>query len=470
MRFISRRLVLPLLAAVATSYSLSQSMVGPALEPLRDEFGSTHTEITWVLIGFLLASAVATPVLGRVGDQLGKGRTIAVTTAVLAVGSVVCAVAPNLQVLVAGRVLQGVGGATLPLAFGIIRELLPSHRVGEAVGAIAAVTSVGGALGVLVAGPILDHLGTTWLFWLPAIANGLVAIALLAGVPHHSGHGAKFSWAAVVAMSGFLVGVLGYLSLGSEHGWASGEMLTWLAVGLILGVVWVWIELRSDSPVIDMRLMRARPVWTANLSSFMFGISLYSAFGFIPSFLQLPTNTGFGLGASVTESGLLFVPMTVAMLASGLSVGLLTRRVGLHLIVVGASLLPVAGYLGLALSHGHFWQIALATTIQGLGFGIALSALSALVVATVPHSQTASATGMNANIRTIGGAAGAAAVGAILGSHQLAGFPSEQSYTVAFLGLAGASLLGALVALTIPAHRAHNEPLPALASAADAVL
>lgn len=460
--------VVTALAVVAVSYSLVQSMVSPALEPLRAEFDATTSQITWVLIGFLLASAVATPVVGRLGDQLGNGRVIVATTTAIVVGSIICAVAPSLPLLIVGRVIQGIGGATLPLAFGLLREVLPPARVGGTVGMVVALTAVGGGVGLLVAGPIVDHLGTDWLFWLPAIVNAIVAVTLFVGVPRGHGHGQRADWWAVTAMSVFLVSTLLVLSLGEEWGWGSARTLGAVIVALVSAPIWVFIELRSATPIIDMRMMRERPVVTANVSSFLFGVSLYSAFGFIPSFVQLPASTGYGLGESVTMSGVIFAPMTGAMLVSGLTAGRLTQRFGAHRLVAVTSLLPVVGFGLLASFHGHSWQVVAATTFAGLGFGIALSALSALVVESVSSNQTGAATGMNANIRSIGGAAGAALIGAVLSANQFRGLPTEHGYVVTFIVIAAASLLAVLGALAIPVKRSEAvHDLPALIGAAE---
>jgi MFS family permease len=169
---------LVMLSIVSASYSLAQSLVNPALQQLRAEFHASPAGIGWVLTAYLLSSAVLTPFLGRVGDHLGKERLLVATTGLLAAGSVVAAVAPDLGVLLAGRAMQGAGGAILPLAFGVLRQVLPPDRVGGAVGTVAALSAVGGGLGLLVAGPIVSGLGIQWLFWAPAIVNGIVAALL----------------------------------------------------------------------------------------------------------------------------------------------------------------------------------------------------------------------------------------------------------------------------------------------------
>ncbi|MFF8910791.1 MFS transporter [Streptomyces olivaceoviridis] len=445
-----------LLSVASVSYALVQSVVNPGLEALRDHVHAGQLGVGWVLTGFLLASAVLTPVLGRVGDQVGKRQVLVAVLGLLAAGSVIGALATDLPVLVAGRVLQGAGGATLPLAFGLVRDLVPRHQVGTAVGTIAAVSSVGGALGVLVAGPIVSSLGVPWLFWLPAIANGLVAIAAFLFLPRSAGATAagRLNVGATVTLAGTLVLLLLPLSLGQEWGWTSGRTLGLFAGALVVGALWVWWENRSLHPLIDMRVFRLRPVWTANLASFLFGFTLYSVFGFVPTFLQVPAVTGYGLGESITVSGLIFLPVTLTQLVSGVLTGPLAARIPAKVLLVLGSVPVVVSLLLLAALHGETWQIAPGLAIGGVGFGIGLSALSALVVHAVPAEHTGAVSGMNANIRTIGGAVGAAVVTTVLASTARAGgYPSEGGWVAVFLLLAAAAVLGLASCLLIPAGR-----------------
>ncbi|MFC4326439.1 MFS transporter [Streptomyces andamanensis] len=349
------RSVVVVLSVSAVSYALVQSMVNPGLEALRGHVHTTQLGVSWVLTAFLLSSAVLTPVLGRLGDQVGKRRILIAVLLLLTAGSLVAALATSLPVLVLGRLLQGAGGATLPLAFGIVRDLLPTARVGTTVGLIAAVSSVGGAIGVLVTGPIIEGLGVPWLFWLPAIANGIMVLAVLLTVPDTgtTAAGGRMNWPAGFLLAAALVLLLLPLSLGQEWGWGSVRTLGLFAAAVVAAAAWVAVETRSRFPLIDMRVFRLRPVWTANLASFLFGVTLYSAFGFIPSFLQTPTGTGYGLGASITAAGLLFLPATAAQFLAGLAAGPLARRVPTKTLLVAGSVPTVAGFLLLAVLHAE---------------------------------------------------------------------------------------------------------------------
>ncbi|WP_234438588.1 MFS transporter [Streptomyces sp. NRRL S-340] len=444
--------VLMILSICSVSYALVQSMVNPALEALRDQVHTDQLGVSWVLTAFLLSSAVMTPILGRLGDQIGKRRVLVAVLLLLALGSVVAALATDLPVLVVGRVLQGAGGATLPLAFSIVRDLLPREQVGAKIGMIAAISAVGGAIGLVVTGPIIDGLGVPWLFWLPAIANGIMMLLVLAVVPETGTRSAgRMNWPAGAMLSLTLVLLLLPLSLGQEWGWASGKTLGLFAAAVVAGVLWVLVESRSRFPLIDMTVFRMRAVWTANLASFLFGVTLYSALGFIPVFLQTPSSTGYGLGESVTVSGLLFLPVMASQFVGGLAAGPLGNKMPAKLLLIVGTLPTIIGFLMLGLLHGSAWLVSLSAAIGGLGFGIGLSALSAAVVHAVPAEHTGAATGMNANIRTIGGAVGAAAVAAILASRTGSdGYPEESGFTTAFLVLALAGMVGLVSCLLIP--------------------
>jgi MFS family permease len=452
-RLVSGRAGLILTLAVASvSYSLVQSMVNPGLEALRTFVHTDQLGVSWVLTAFLLSSAILTPLLGRLGDQIGKRLVLITVLLLLVLGSVVSALAQNLPVLLAGRVLQGAGGATLPLAFGIVRDLVPRYRVGPVVGMIAAVSSVGGAAGVLVTGPIINGLGVPWLFWIPALANGLVALAVFIVIPSaRSNAPTRMNWPAGAVLAVALVLFLLPISLGGQWGWASALTIGLFALACLACALWVVVEIRSKVPLIDMRVFRLRPVWTANLASLLFGFTLYSAFGFIPGFLQIPTSTGYGLGESISASGLLFLPMLITQLIAGLLTGPLSARTSAKSVLLLGSLPVTASFILLAVLHSARWQVALATAVGGIGFGIGLSALSALVVHAVPAEHTGAATGMNANIRTIGGAVGAAVVAGILSAGSgPSRFPSERSYATVFLLLAGISVAGFAASLLIP--------------------
>ncbi|TML46836.1 MAG: MFS transporter, partial [Actinobacteria bacterium] len=177
------RLVLAVLALGCAGYAMLQSLVVPALPTLQHDLDTTPTGVTWVFTAYLLSASVATPIAGRLGDLFGKKRTLLVVLAGLAGGSLIAALATTLPVLIAARAIQGVGGAMFPLAFGIIRDEFPRERVAGGIALISGLLGIGGGLGIVLAGPILDNLGYHWLFWIPCMVIVATAVGSMFVIP-----------------------------------------------------------------------------------------------------------------------------------------------------------------------------------------------------------------------------------------------------------------------------------------------
>jgi EmrB/QacA subfamily drug resistance transporter len=454
---VHHRVTFTVLTAGIAAYALMQSLVVPVLPTLQHALHTSETGVTWVLTANLLSASIFTPILGRIGDIAGRKRIFLFALGALAVGSVVGALATNLAIMLIGRVIQGIGGGVLPLAFGIIRDEFPEDRVAGAVGSAAALTAVGAGLGVVLAGPINEALGYHWLFWLPAIAISAAALVALFVVPESPVRkGGRISVVPALLLSTWLLALLVALSQGPSWGWASARTIgLFLAAAVLLGG-WVLAELHAATPLIDMGMMRLPAVWTANLVALLIGVGMYSTFAFIPQFVQTPTSAGYGFGASVTVSGLIMLPSTAASFVVGLCSGRLVNRLGAKSIVVSGSLIAALSVLLLAVLHAEKWQLILATLINGAGLGLTFSAMSAVIVQSVPSEQTGVASGMNANIRTIGGSIGAALMSSIVTSGARNGLPVESGYTHGFFMLTGVMLLAAGAGLAIPAARGRR--------------
>ncbi|MFC4054677.1 MFS transporter [Actinomadura syzygii] len=275
------------MTAGSASFALHQSLVTPVLPTIQTEFHTSQNTVTWVLTANLLSAAIFTPLAGRVGDAAGKHRALVAVLLALAAGSALAAVAPNIGVLLAARAVQGAAGAVFPLSYGIIRDEFPPARVASGVGAISAVIAAGGGLGLVLAGPVVDVLGYAWLFWFPAI------------------------FGAGTAVAAFLV-----------------------------------VDVVAARPFIAMRMMRSPVVWTTNLVALLFGAGQFAVFAFLPQFVQTSPDAGYGFGSTVTQAGLLLLPMLAAMFVSGLVSGRVERVFGSRAqLVAGVSVAAVAAAL-----------------------------------------------------------------------------------------------------------------------------
>ncbi|MFI7605198.1 MFS transporter [Micromonospora sp. NPDC049366] len=456
----SRRLTFLVLAAGAGFFAMLQSLITPVLPTIQHDLHTSQNTVTWVLTAYLLSASIFTPIVGRIGDMVGKERMLVASLLALAFGCLLAAIAPNIWVLIIARVVQGMGGAVFPLSFGIIRDEFPATRVSSAVASISAIVAAGGGLGVVLAGPIVAVLGYRWLFWIPMAIVGLTALAAYRFVPESPVRApGRINWLAAGLLSGWLVALLLPISQGAAWGWTSGRVLGLLALAAVLFVGWALAEIRSTNPLIDMRMMRLPGVWTTNLVALLYGGSMFAVYAFLPQFVQTPTSAGYGFGASISQAGLLMLPMLVAMFVAGIAAGRLEARFSAKAqLATGAAFNVVASAM-LAVAHDSRLEVAVAGGLVGLGIGLAFASMANLIVANVPASQTGVATGMNANIRTIGGAIGAAVVSGVITAHpQASGLPREAGFTMGFLLLTAIALAAAVAALAVPSGRRARGP------------
>ena len=445
-----------------SAYALLQSLVAPVLATLIVDLHTTQDTATWLMTGYLLSASVATPILGRIGDKVGKERMLIVTLLALTAGSGLAAISHSVGLMILARVIQGLGGGMIPLAFGIIRDEFPAMKVNGAIGISSAMIAVGGGLGLLLAGPIVLHLNYHWLFWIPMIMTGFATVATWLWIPESPVRTpGKISWGAAGLLSAWLVMLLLAASEGPNWGWGSGKVLGLFAGAIICLPLWIWTELRSSQPLIDMRMMRIPAVWTTNLVALLFGIGMYSVMTFLPQLVQTPKAiAGYGLSASITQSGVYLLPMTIGMFLLGIAAAPIAQRIGLKGVLLLGSVASIPGYVLLAVGHSAGWQIYVASGLLGIGIGLAFSSMSALVVKSVPGSQVGVATGMNANIRTIGGAIGSSVAASMLASGVTVAhpIPKDSGYTHVFWFLTAAAVLAVLAAVIIPTAKKQQTP------------
>ena len=457
----SPQITLAVLALAGISYALMQSLVAPALPVIQTDLHTSARGASWIFTAYLLSASIATPLIGRLGDIHGKQRVLVWVMVLLFAGTLLSALATSIVPMIAGRIVQGVAGGMFPLAFGIIRDEFPRERVPGSIGFLSALLGIGGGLGIVLSGVIADNLSYHWLFWLPLapIALAGVGVALLVPESPVRAH-ARINWTAALLLSVGLAALLYALSNAVDWGWGSPRTLGLVAFALLALLAWVRVELRADSPLVDMRVMRQRGVWTTNLAAALLGSGMYSGFVLIPQFAETPASDGFGFGSSVTGAGLLMVPMTAAMLVTGAAAGRIELRFGSRLALLAGTIATAGAFLLLTVAHTTHGEFVVAGLLMGAGIGLAFAALPNLIVEAVPADQTGVATGINTIARTIGGAFGTQIAGTVIAASVVAagGDPHESGFTEAFAIITGLLLLGVLASLAIPGRGGRNEP------------
>lgn len=457
-------LTLFLLAVAAVSYILQQTLVVPALTTIQRDLDTSTTWATWIFTGFLLSSAVATPLMGKLGDTYGKKRLLVISLAVFLIGTLLAATANSIAMLIAARLIQGAGGAVFPLSFGIIRDELPPARVGMGLGLLSATFGVGGGIGLVMSGVILESLDWQWLFWIGAMPVVVALVLVWRLIPESPVRTpSRLDWQGALTLSGGLVALLLALSEGESWGWLSPLTLSVFVLALLLVIAWVLVELRVSEPMIDIRIMRDRTVFWTNTVAVLSGFAMFGTFLLVPTLVQMPAGlppelaslVDYGFGASVIVAGLYLLPASLVMLVVGPLGGLAERRVGARRVTItGLCVLSIGGLL-LALTHDSGWQIVIAMSFVGTGVGLAFAMMAKLVVDAVEPSVTGVAMGMNTVMRTIGGVIGGQIGAAVLSARVIPGtpgIPDESAFTTTFLIAAGAAAVGAVASLLIP-HR-----------------
>jgi EmrB/QacA subfamily drug resistance transporter len=451
-------IILAVLSLGGISYALLQSLVLPALPEIQSSLHTSESAVGWVLTAYLLSASVTTPIIGRLGDMFGKERLLLTVLLLLAFGTFISAIASSLWLMIFGRIIQGAGGGIFPLAFSIIRDEFPNARVPGAIGLVSSLLGIGGGAGVVFAGVVTQNLSYHWLFWFPLAMILVTAVLTRRYIPESPlKTPAEINYRAVALMTLGISGVLLAITETSTWGWTSAKTVGLFAAGMVLIAAWVRAELRSRDPLVDMRMMAIRGVWTTNTAAFLIGVGMYSSFILLPELVQEPTSTGYGFGASVTVAGLFLLPATIAIVVVGQMAGALERRIGSRGSLIGGALFVLAAYALLVADRSQQVDIYVAAGLLGIGIGLSFSAMANLIVQNVRPEQTGVATGMNAVTRTLGGAFGGQVAATLLASNLgAAGLPASSGFTLAFL-VCLIALAGALgFALLVPKRSAND--------------
>jgi EmrB/QacA subfamily drug resistance transporter len=449
-----------ILSTAALAFALAQTTLIPALGDLKTELHTDSSGVAWTLTGYLLAAAVFTPLFGRLGDMFGKRRMLVVSLGFFAAGSVVSALGNSLEIVVLGRVLQGVGGGIFPLCFGIIRDEFPADRVGQSIGLISATLGIGGGAGLIIGGLLVDHASYHWIFWLAAAMSVLAAVAIEVYVPEspvRTPGRVDVRGAAVLGLG--LVLPMIAIARANVWGWGAPKTLALIALGLAILAGWVLLELRTREPLADVRTLAAPPVLMTNIATVLVGFGMFGSYILIPQLAESAKSTGYGFGLSATGAGLLMLPGALVMLFVGPVSGTLGARLGNKVPLTLGGLITALGLALMGFAHGSELALLIFNLITSIGIGLAYAAMPNLIVDAVPRHRTGEATGFNQVVRSVGSSLGSQVTAAILAGSVLAstGLPSDSGYTTAFLVSAGVALVAGVTAMLIPrtAHSQH---------------
>ena len=436
-----------------TTLSLLQSLVVPVLGAIEQQLDVSPGAAGWVLTANLLAAAVLTPVLGRLGDLRGERPVILGILAAVAVGTLLAVLTTSLPLLLVGRILQGASYGLFPLSMSVLRREVPEARLSVAMSVVSSTLAVGGVAGLVATGLLVGDGGDYRRpFWI-GLGVTLVSLALAARVlPHRpsTGSGRVDWWGALVLGAG-LVLLLLPVSQGNVWGWGSPGVVGCLVASAAVLSAWVVLQRRTAEPLVRPAMLADRRTIVPNIAGLMTGVALFASFLAVLQYVQAPPEvTGYGFGASILEASVVYLlPGGVAGILVAPFAGRVVTRLGALPTLLAGAASGVAGFLLLALYRGVPWSVVVAGLLTQLAVTVAYAALPALVVQAVDEDETGVANAVNSIARSIGQALGSTvAVTLIAASLDPAtGFPRDVAYTQVSLIGAAASAAVVLVAI-----------------------
>lgn len=449
--------LVPVLIFIGTVVAVISSLGAPLIPSIADAERISLPDAQWALTITLLVGAVATPVVGRLGDGPRRRVVMLGVLGVVVLGSTLAALPLGYGWLLTGRGLQGFGLGLTPLAIATARDALLGPRARGTIAALSVTVAAGVGLGYPISGLIAELGGVHTAF---AFGGIVAAIALVTGAltlpPSPDVPARRLDLLGALLLGVGLGSGLLALSEGERTGWASAELAV-LAVVCVLALAgWVTWALHARAPLVDLRLARDRTAATAHVAALLIGLANYLVLSSVPLLAQTPRSTGYGFGSSAVVAGLLLLPFSVGSVVAGRLSQVISHRWSPRVLLpLGATVLGAAMVL-FALERGSLWTICAATGVAGLGVGTAFAGLPALVVAAVPLRETGSAMSLNQVLRYSGFSIGSATTATVLEAATPAGaaHATSSGYTViAVVGLV-TCLVMAVVTSVMPSRAA----------------
>jgi EmrB/QacA subfamily drug resistance transporter len=446
--------VLVLGSAASFMVVLDLLVVATSLTAIQRDLGATLADLEWTITAYTISFAVLLMTAATLGERWGRRRVFAAGLVLFATASAACALAPSVAALVVARAVQGAGAAAImPVALALLNAVFPPERRGWAVGVYGSVTGLAALLGPVVGGAVTQGLSWQWIFWLN-VPIGLAAAPLV--LRYAPVMPARPD--AALDLPGLLLAGLGALGFiwglvrANESGWAGTEVIGALLVGALATAAFVAWERRTPAPMLPLRLFGTRAFTAGNTVIFFLNAALTGAVFFTAQYFQV------GLGQGALAAGLRLLPWGIAPLLIAPRAGALTDRFGERGLIVAGMVLDAAGLAWLAMIAGpHTGYLAMVApmTVTGVGFSLAIPAVTKAVIGIVAPPDISTASGTYSTMRQLGGAFGVAVLGAVFAA--TGGYASPESfsagYAAAIAAAAGMAFAGAFAGTFIRARR-----------------
>jgi MFS family permease len=440
--------------------TFESNMIYAAVNHLRADLGD-GTKVGWLITSYLLVASGAAAVAGRLGDLYGRKRVMLILVAAGIIGSTMSALAPNYPMLVAGRALQGLCGAILPLTIGLARETLPAHRLSTGIGIMLTGTTIGTASGLVLGGIIVDSFSWHGIFVASAVTGVVGFLAIYTVLPASVRRIGTVSvpWFEAIFFTTGVLLLVAAITYAPTWGISNRWILGFAAAALVLLTIWVRMSLTAKEPLIDLRLLAMRPVLIVNLSMILVAMGALQITLVFSTLLQAPAWTLVGLGVTATVAGLVKLPSNISSTAAAPLCGWLIARIGPRATLVISGVIGMVGWLaGMAFHHSVGAIVAILCLIS-FGTTMMYAAGPTILAMMVPPDRTSEAAGMTTVLRQAFTGVGAQLVTVLLATMTIAApgmgsarYPTEGAYLLTMGVIAGLCGLVALMALALPAR------------------
>jgi MFS family permease len=486
--------VLAVLSLVATMVMYAETMLIPAIPDLIKDFRTSYSMSSWILTAYLVSGAVMTPIAGKLSDIYGKKKILLIIMAIYVVGVSIAGFANSIYFMLVARAIQGIGMSMFPIAFSIVRDQFPREKMSIGQGVITSMFASGAVIGLSVGGTIIQHFGwqATFFTIIPiAISLWIVIwrfinvnqnqyvehqplyleqqvhkksnIVNLDNKNNDNNYNTKISGNKTIDVKGaltlaatiisFLL-VLTFLETGSDNS-STQLVIGFLVAGMVSLSLFVVVERRAASPLIDFKMMLNKTLLPANILIMIIGLSMFMVFQTIPILVRSPIPIGFG--ESATNTGNVQLPFALVLLVFGPTSGFIISKLGsLRPIMIG-TIISAAGFIGLLMLHQS--EIEISANLAILSAGLSLTSVGAMnvIILSTPKQYTGISLGTSMLMRIVGSAIGPAVAGMYMQSNQsvliIGGitrfFPSIMSYNLIFLTAAIVSIVGIIVAILL---------------------
>ena len=393
--------------------SLDQSMFSTALPTIVGELNGVD-RMLWVTTAYILASTIMLPIYGKLSDLIGRKGLFIVAISLFVLGSIIGGMAQDMNILIIGRAVQGLGGGGLMiLSQAIIADVVPARERGRYMGIMGGVFAISSVAGPLLGGWFTEGPGWRWGLWIniPLGILAIISAALFLHLPKNTAGRPKVDFAGMGFLAAASTGLVLITTWGGRtYDWNSAVIISLIVATVVAGVAFVFVERRAAEPIMPLHLFKERNFNLTTTAGLITGIAMFGAIAYLPTYLQMVT------GVDATQAGLLMIPLMAALLISSIVSGQLVSKFGRYkwLPVVGTAIIAVSLFLLSTMTPSlAIWILCSYLAIMGLGLGMSMQILILIVQNTFPGSQVGTATAANNYFRQIGASLGTAVVGSL---------------------------------------------------------